>query len=393
MKSKSKTPPRRPPASKSKPEKTKVVLDAATKAWIAVVNALGKLPRGSESKSLKGQELTKAIFRVNRNSVKELWEVYTQRRDELSRKLISNRAYTVAYLLGFHLPNVARTMDLLTRSNKRHHWNKLCAKHPVRLYDIGCGSAAMSAAYLQAAKATEVFLYDSSGPLLDAAKLMHEELGTKSLKTSRTQIEDLKHEWFTCSDPETIHVYTLGYVWNELQRNNPARRRIMEIFSNHLQRNEKALIFIAEPALEQMCRPAMELRDILCTAGYMALYPCPSSGLCPMMERPKDWCYSEGTWAQPEIAAFIDEKLDMDRRRHAGTLFAFATPALKLDSDEISVVVGRPIKEEGVERYKKHYDYLVCDGSEILKLAPKSPKQILLRGTPFFTETTEVSRT
>lgn len=368
-------------APKLTPKKPKVFLDKATKAWIDTVISLGKLPRGSDLKELQGLERLKAIFRVNKRSVFELWEVYTQRRDELSRKLINNRAYTVSYLLGFHLPNVARTMDLMTRSNKRHHWNKLCAANPVRLYDIGCGTAAMSSAYVQAAKASEVFLYDSSGPLLDAAAKMHEHLGTKNLRTSRVQIEDLKRDWFQSTDPNTVHVYLLGYVWNELHRNNPARRRLFEILAAHIERNEKALLFIAEPALEHMSRPAMELRDILCSQGYQALYPCPTSNACPMLERPKDWCYSEGAWEQPEIASWIDEKLDLDRRRHASTIFAFATPATGLKSDNQSVVVGRPVKEAGLERYKGHFDYLICDGKELVKRAPKQPKHVVLRGT------------
>jgi SAM-dependent methyltransferase len=347
---------------------------------MAAVSELGKLPRGSQTGPLKGEERIKAIFRANKRTVVELWEVYTQHRDELSRKLINNREYTVAYLLGFHLANVARTMDLLTRSNKRHHWNKLCAKSPVRLYDIGCGTGAMSAAYLEAAKATEVFLYDASGPLLDAAKIIHQNLGTKNLRTSRTEIEDLNPAWFRGQDPDTIHVYTLGYVWNELHRNNPARRRLVEILTGHLARKEKALLFIAEPALEHMSRPAMELREVLCSAGFTALYPCPTSGSCPMLERPKDWCYSEGVWEQPGIASWIDEKLELHRHKHAATMFAFASPALGLRSDKVSVVVGRPVKEAGVERYKGHFDYLVCTDDGIEKVVPKTPKQPVNRG-------------
>ncbi len=372
--------PDKKPAAKAKPA-AKRPLDLPTKAWVAAVNEIGKLRRGAfERKEQTAQERVKAIFLTNKKAILELWQVYTQHRDELSRKLINNREYTVSYLLGFHLANVARATDLFTKSNKRHHWNKLTAKAPVRLYDIGCGTGAMSIAFLQNAKASEVLLYDGSGPLLDAARFMHEQLGTKNLRTSRREIEDLDVKWFQSPDPETVHVYLLGYIWNELNRNNPAKRRIMDIFAGHIKRNEKCLIFIAEPALEQMSRPTMELRDILCSGGFQALYPCPHSNACPMLERPKDWCYSEGVWDRPDIAAWIDDKLDLDRGRNAGTQFAFASPAMNLKSDGNAVVVGRPVREEGKERYKGFFDYLVCGNNGIEKHEPLTPKTPINRG-------------
>lgn len=375
--------PQTPGVASEKPAPVKVTIDPATKAWMATVLEIGRLTRGAATQELSALEKVKSLFLTNKKSILELWEVYTQRREELSRKLINNRAYTVSYLLGFHLANVARASELFTRSNKRHHWNKLTAKSPVRLYDIGCGTGAMSMAYLQSAKATEVLLYDGSGPLLDAARFMHEQIKTPGLRTSRREIEDLDPKWFQADDPETIHVYLLGYVWNELDHNNPAKRRLMQILSGHLTRKEKCLVFIAEPALEDRCRPTMELRDVLCSAGFSALYPCPNSGACPMLERPKDWCYTEGTWQRPDIATWIDTKLDLDRGRHAGTLFAFASPATGLRSDHKPVVVGRPVREEGKERYKGFFSYLVCADEGIEKHEPKAPKDPILRGQIF----------
>ncbi|MCX6119502.1 MAG: methyltransferase domain-containing protein [Proteobacteria bacterium] len=339
-------------------------LDPATKSWIAAVNHFGKRPKGQTIS--KPTEQVKSIFLSNKKQVLELWETYTQHR--------------LAYLLGFHLPNIARAMELFTRSNKRHLWNKLCSKNPVRVFDIGCGTGAMSAAFLQAAKATEVNLYDGSGPLLDIAKQIHTELKTPNLRTSRKNIEDLEPQWFKSENPETVHVYLLGYVWNELERNNPARRRLMNIITSHVERNEKCLLFIAEPALEAMSRPTMELRDILCLAGFQALYPCPTSAGCPMLERPKDWCYTEGLWDQPDIARWIDLKLELDRQRHASTTFMFASPACKIESDGKPIVVGRPTKEEGIERYKGFYDYLICSKTGLEKQAPTKPKSVILKG-------------
>lgn len=346
--------------------------------FVSTVNKLGRLPKSFDPRGRRADAVFKAIFKAAKPTVQEIWEIYTQRRDELSRKLITNKQSVVAYLLGFHLANMARAAELYGRSDKRHGWRKKIKDKKIRVYDIGCGTAAMS---LALGLDAEYFLIDGSGPLLDAAKMLATGVGLKA-KTSRRVIEDLDPKQFSSlpGEEQTVHIYLLGYVWNELTRNNPARRKLLSILNRHVEKNEMSLVFIAEPALEHMARPTMELRDILCATGYQALYPCPHSEHCPMLDRPKDWCYSEGEWEQPALARWVDEELGMNRSRHAGSLFAFASPGLKLTSDKSQIVVGRPVREEGKERYKGFFDYLVCGPDGIQKLTPVAPKQVIARG-------------
>jgi SAM-dependent methyltransferase len=347
-------------------------------ALVRIVNQLGRAPKGFDRKGKRPDALFKAIFNANKETVSELWEIYTQRRDELSRKLINNKQSVVAYLLGFHMSNMARAAMLYERSNARHQWKKKLSGQTVRIYDIGCGTAAMS---LALDVDGEYFLVDGSGPLLDAASLLAKESGLKA-KTSRKVIEDLDAKHFTATDTAgTTHIYLLGYVWNELSKNTPAKRKLLSILTKHIEREQRALVFIAEPALDFMARPAMELRDVLTSAGYQAMYPCPHSHSCPMLERPKDWCYSEGEWTPPPLAEWIDDKLGMNRARFAGSMFAFASPAMGIQSDQKPIVVGRPVRDEGKERYKGFFDYLICDQNGISKLEPKAPKQVAPRGT------------
>ena len=349
-------------------------------AFVGTVNKLGRTPKGFDRKGRRADSIFKAIFKASKPTILEIWEIYTQRRDELTRKLVNNKQSVVAYLLGFHLANMARASELFARSDKRHGWKKKLKGKKVRVYDIGCGTAAMS---LALGIDAEYFLIDGSGPLLDAASMLAEETGLNA-KTSRRVIEELEPKQFTSRDGEkTVHIYLFGYIWNELTHNNAARRKLLTIVTKHIARDEECLIFIAEPALEQMCRPTMELRDVLCSAGFVAMYPCPHSEHCPMLDRPKDWCYSEGEWDQPPLAQWVDEHLDMNRSRHAGSLFAFASPAMGIKSDHAPVVVGRPVREEGKDRYKGFFDYLVCGEDGISKVTPTAPKQVISRGMIF----------
>ena len=347
------------------------------KALIATVNKLGRTPKGFQRSQQSPQTVFKAIFKTSKRSVHEIWEIYTQRRDELTRKLMNNKEAVVAYLFGFHLANMARAHELYARSNERHNWRAKIKGKNVRIYDIGCGTAAMS---LALDVAGDYFLIDSVGPLLDAASLLAEAAGLNA-KTSRRNIEELDAKHFISNkDEKTVHIYLLGYVWNELVKNSPARRKLLTLMSNHVKRNEECLIFIAEPALEFMARSTMELRDKLCELGYTALYPCPHSSPCPMLDRPKDWCYTEGVWKQPPLAEWLDEQLDVNRSKYASTLFAFSSPAMEIRSDNKPIVVGRPVREGGIDRYKGFFDYLVCDDNGISKHKPLKPKQVILRG-------------
>ncbi len=349
-------------------------------SYIEVVNKLGRTPRGFERSGRNPESIFKAILRNSKDSAIEIWEIYTQRREELSRRLMNSREAVVAYLLGFHLPNMARASDLYFRSDARHAWKSKIKKHKVRVYDIGCGTGAMSLALNIEA---DYVLIDTSGPLLDAASLLAEKSGLNA-KTSRRNIEDLDPQQFTNKkNQDDVHIYLLGYVWNELNKNAPGRRNLLRIITNHIKREEKCLVFVTEPALDFMSRPAMELRDTLCEAGFQSLYPCPHSLPCPMLNRAKDWCYSEGEWNQPPVAKLIDHHMKINRAKHASTMFAFASPAVGLTSDDKPVVVGRPVREAGIERYKGFFDYLVCKDDGLHKEKPEQPKQVILRGNIF----------
>lgn len=352
----------------------------ALQPYISTINKLGRTPRGFLRSEHSPEAIFKAIFKNSKKTVLEIWEIYTQRREDLSRKLVNNKEAVMAYLFGFHLANMARAHELYERSDKLHGWRKKLTGKNIRIYDIGCGTAAMS---LALGIEGDYILIDSSGPLLDVANILAKAHGIKA-KTSRRNIEDLDLKQFRPTDKKnTVNIYLLGYVWNELVRNAPARRKILSVFKQHLKNDESCLLFIAEPALDFMSRPAMTLRDELCQMGFIAMYPCPNSAPCPMLERTKDWCYSEGQWSQPPLAKWIDEQLDINRSKHASTLFALSSPALAVKPHEQAVVVGRPVRDSGKDRYKGFFDYLICENGELRKETPQRPKQVISRGQLF----------
>jgi hypothetical protein len=82
------------------------------------------LPKSFDPRGRRADAIFKAIVKLAKPVVQDIWEIYTQRSDELSRKLITNKQSVVAYLLGFHLANMARASELYQRSDARHRSKK-----------------------------------------------------------------------------------------------------------------------------------------------------------------------------------------------------------------------------------------------------------------------------
>ena len=140
---------------------------------------------------------------------------------------------------------------------------------------------------------------------------------------------------------------------------------------------------IHEPANQLIARDAMEMRNFLCEIGFNPVYPCVSNAPSPLLERSKDWCYTEGKFQSP-----TDEKLDkyigIDRQDIKTTVFMFVTkPVHDLIHQKKAAlgVVGRP----AVKAHKKLKQARLlppsCTGSSLEKGAIiKHPNQKILRG-------------
>jgi len=362
------------------------------------------------------------------DTILELWEIFTKDRGRLSRYLLTTRQHVVGYLLGFHLPNAARMQVLLHRTLRRlplAEGLKRCSE--IRVSDIGCGTGAMAQTLVVELAMTgvspakmRISLSDVSPPLLETAADSITALNMPlTVSTHRKRAEELPIIQFQDQPPgatsiggqglgagPVAHIYTFGYVWNELRKNPAAQRRIHSILAGHIERGEVALVLIVEPGTELQARDAMQLRDELTASRWSAVYPCPASSPCPMLERPKDWCFSEAAWTRPALVEMIDRRLGIDRTQIAAGMYAFATPALTelagFGTTTRQVVVGRPLRDaaDGTptrksptplprERVRQRpFEYLVCTPDGLAKVPQvKSPTgspaqmQPILRGS------------
>lgn len=389
---------------KASPQGGIILSNRLIDVWKKSVIASGRLPRGTNPKELTEKEQFKLIAGGEKGAVAELWDIYNQERERLGRAVLNPKRQTVGYLLGFHLANMARFNILWKRLRQRIDIDllKTIAKNGLVIHDLGCGTGAFSLALADilmreglSKKTFNIELYDQVAAFLEAAEFGLKELIPEVKVNAHRQKLGDKAIPVKGNEEGWVNIYGLGYVWNELHRNPRAKQSLLASLNVPLEKNKPALIFVFEPGSETQSRDAMGLRDSLVEMGFIPLYPCPTAHLCPMLERPKDWCYSEGPWQVPEEQKKIDQFLRIDRKRIGGSMFVFATPDLAEEFsapfDEMKIVVGRPVKtdksgkkitvpKKGKAPARQPIEYLVCSQEGLSKTAPKEGEKRRERG-------------
>lgn len=362
--------------------------------------------------SLRPDKAIVEMIKKDISIISALWETFTQERANIPRYLMDPKKQVYGYLLGFHLPNAVRSSFLWKRFFERFDFSTYFRKHSknVQFIDLGCGTGAMSQSFMNEIMHRslitnkhdiEITLVDRVKAFLDTSKSGLEftkdvtRIFTKKggLETIlRTMSGDKR---YTAEGGTTI--LGLGYVWNELKRNPIARSSFFKFLDKLQAAKKDVFIVLLEPANSQLSRDTMMLRDELDQRGIHPLYPCSfHSAPCPMLERKRDWCFSEMTLSLPNEMKFLDKKLGIDHTKLNSSAFLFASSSVLTkmkpveEMKDCGVVVGRPkISDPKTKNSKERprrgrgpdqFQYLVCSKSKLTKIKPKKDEEVILRG-------------
>jgi SAM-dependent methyltransferase len=363
-----------------------------TKAWRETILEMGKFPKGTELTNSTEEGLLKKLVKSERGAIANLWRTFTSDRDSLTAKTLTDKRNSVAYLLGFHLPNAARTLHAISVACRRASIKPaLEGFKKAMIVDLGCGSGAMAQSSLCLLRSLqnpiddiELRLVDTSAPLLDTAKLLLAKTYPNGrIRTYRGKIDSLLIPKYL-PDPDVLGIYNLGYVWNELAKNSRAKGKLLNLMQGLIDKNASALIIVVEPGSQDQSRSTMVLRNRMADLGYHIHYPCPTNRECPMLDRSRDWCYSEITWQPPPIQRLIDKQIGIEREILAASCYVFATPKLakliKARTTKMKVVVGRPVKGTRATVKTTQIEYLTCSDSGIQKAPVEAGALPLARG-------------
>lgn len=365
--------------------------------WAATVAEMAKTPRRMPMprKDMSDLEFAALVIKDHGSDMVQLWEAFTTERGEVGRYLMDPKREALVYLLGFHLANQARTMGVLQRAQTRSGLLEFVANQsgPVQLVDLGCGTGALSLTLADELKHRSpeldlrVELVDKSQAFLDIAGFGHNALiGPEALTLRRQKLDEYLSREAGEGPREGLQWYQIGYLWNEISRQAKPSQMLLKFLERGLGKGQR-LITVLEPANQDIAREAMQLRDELVARGYKVLYPCPHQEPCPMLERSRDWCYSEFAWERPPLVNQIDKILRIERHRLGCAAYVFASPDLfqalveknpSLGTREESIVVGRPLKPSANPQ-SRSYEYLLCESEGLRKENPSIGPE-LLRG-------------
>jgi hypothetical protein len=156
----------------------------------------------------------------------------------------------------------------------------------------------------------------------------------------------------------------MGYMWNETAHQPALRQHLMQILAKS-SATRPTMVVVLEPAIYEVARDAMMLRDVLVQKGLKPLYPCSHGLTCPMQARPKDFCYSEFAADLGHIQNHIDKAAGITRKMLAASCYIFANVDVLPLQDQRPMVVGRPLQKDAA--HPKTYDYLLCSEGGITK--------------------------
>lgn len=361
------------------------------------------------------------LFKKNVERFRELWRVFTSRRERVAADLLHDPGAAAAYLTGFHLPNAARAQLLYRRLAQRlgilpgsHgpdgggrssgapsngvRLDALLKKHFTRqrIFDLGCGSAAWTQVWLTNFRlaVNSIHLFDSSQALLNLSEAMirslmqgfslRNQFFIESTAGDIASVDFSRYQKSKTSessrdpdiDKKTLDIFLLGYIWNELSQDHVARARIMATLDQHVERELPGLLILAEPATDMFAWGAMALRDELSSRGWGVVYPCPSGIVaCPMINGKNglvDWCFSEGAWRKPETYTPVEHESGVGRNKLNSAMFVLASPTLYAQLEKVApaltainqVVVGKPA-------VGSQFSYLLCTNHGLMKTTPK----------------------
>lgn len=311
--------------------------------WLPLIDRVARRTLGPHDRT--GPELAAEVARLS--------ERYTRRGGAL-REAAVERAARLRFFVPRDLPKIGGPLGELAAAGA------LRADRPWRVLDVGAGLGTTTLGAAVIAKALgvpslDVIALEREPALVDGMRALAAEASTSGLVpavTLEARAVDLEATAFgTLTRGGPFDLVLLGLSLNELYEGAPDPIEKRAHFTEAL---AKALVpggalIVLEPALSEVTRALMAVRDALAERGAPIFAPCPAGTTrCPMLVRERDWCHEDLPLRLPPGLAEVAKAAGL---RFEGLSYSYLTlrdgPSLGEALSANARVVGGPVKSKG----------------------------------------------
>ena len=289
---------------------------------------------------------------------RKLSDLFTKERVSISQNYFARSGFRTAYLEHFTLINCVKT--------------SLCLKElqlpfrnaPIKILDIGCGTAAA----LAAASATfperklEMTGVDASVEILDDA--------SEFLSNVVTDVHGYRLVNKTISN-ETLIDLDLNEKFDIIIAANFLNEFGSVSYANFIQRiadknlADDGYLIVIEPALKKTSRALMEQRNFLAhLPACKIVAPCLHHKNCPMLSANyRDWCHFYAGWKSTDKSKAMDALVGTDRT-HLKYSYLIVQKSIKASTPHVRLthrVISSPLKSKG------KLEFLLCGSDGVLR--------------------------
>jgi ribosomal protein RSM22 (predicted rRNA methylase) len=311
--------------------------------WLPLLDTVARRTLGPHDRT--GPALADEIARLS--------ERYTRRGGAL-REAAVEQAARLRFFVPRDLPKIGGPLAELAAVGA------LPVDRPWRVLDVGAGlgTTTLGAAVVARAlgvPAVEVVALEREASLLDGMRALVDAAGAAqlvariALETRAVDLETTSFGTLTRGGP--FDLILLGLSLNELYAEavDPLEKRAHFVDALAGALAPGGALVVLEPALAEVSRQLMAVRDALVQRGRTVFAPCPpGTERCPMLARERDWCHEDLPLRLPPGLAELAQAAGL---RFEGLTYAYLTlregPSLAAQLGGAARVVGGPVKSKG----------------------------------------------
>jgi ribosomal protein RSM22 (predicted rRNA methylase) len=250
---------------------------------------------GFTNPKLPSDKLTDIELNKIGKSLKLLSKGLTEERLFVGEKYLDDREFLGSYLLYFWVKSYVQALFV---------FSQICFQGIESALDLGGGPGPISTA-LSDVGFKKITIVDNSKRALNISSEIFSSLGIGQ-KVRICRLDLMKDE--IPSIPEKYDCAVISHALNELWHESANKIQLRSGFiSGILDKliTSKGILIVIEPALFNITKEMLLVRDILIKNGKKIIYPCFNDGCCPVLTSENSTCHQEIKWTPPRLVSKI----------------------------------------------------------------------------------------